>query len=323
MRYVKVLMPFLMILILSGCFDEKEKQVKFYGNVDVRTVSLPFRVSGRLAVVNFDEGQKVKKGDIIAKLDDSIYVQNLKEIDAQIDMQKANIEKLENGYRKEDIAKAKAKLLQIKVHMDNLKKEYDRVSNLHKQKSVSEQNFDNARSAYQQAHAEYLYAESSLEMLQSGYRKEDILSAKASLDALNAKRNLAKINLDDTSLISPTNGTVITRIYEAGSIVGPSQAVVEIAKDDEYWVRSYMSEKFLGILKTGLKAEVHTDNGKVYEGRVSFISPIAEFTPKTVQTEDLRTDLVYRFRIVLDKFDDSIKQGMPVTITFPNVSFNG
>lgn len=159
-------------------------------------------------------------------------------------------------------------------------------------------------------------------MLQNGYEKEDILSAKANLASLQAQRNLQKINLDDTVLYAPVNGTVITRIYEKGSIVTPSQPVIELAKDDEYWIRSYMSEKYLGTIRTGLKALIHTDNGKTYEGKVSFISPLAEFTPKMVQTEELRTDLVYRFRIVLNTFDNNIRQGMPVTVTFPDLDLN-
>lgn len=321
MRYVKIFLAVVFTLSLSGCFDSKDKEVKFYGNVDVRTVSLAFRVSGRLESINFDEGQKIKKGEVIAKLDDALYKEYLNQIDAQIAMQKANIAKLENGFRDEEIQKAKAKLLQSQIEKDRLKKEFDRMKKLYKTNSISDQKYDDAKAAYDSSSANYLYAKSSLTMLKNGYEKEDILSAKANLDALRAQRNLHKINLDDTIIYSPTDGTIITRVYEKGSIVSPSQAVVEIAKDDEYWVRSYMSERYLGTIKTGLKAIIHTDNGKTYEGKVSFISPIAEFTPKTVQTEDLRSDLVYRFRIVLKDFDDNIRQGMPVTITFADVSF--
>jgi HlyD family secretion protein len=312
----------LFIFALGGCSKTDSSTHKFYGNVDVRTVSLAFRVSGRLQSVNFDEGQKVKKGQLIAKLDDAPYIEYLKQIDAQISMQKAKIAKLKKGYRKEEVQKAEAKLLQSKVERDRLKKDYMRSKKLYEKDAISEQEFDNVKAAYDSSQASYLYAKSSLEMFKNGYEAEDILSAEASLDALMAQRNLHKINLDDTHLISPTDGTIITKVYEPGSIVNPSQYIVEMAKDDEYWVRSYISEKYLGKIKVGQKAQIFTDNKKAYEGRVSFISPIAEFTPKTVQTEELRTDLVYRFRIVLEHFDDSIKQGMPVTITFTDVEFN-
>ncbi len=322
MRVLSLLFAPLLIFFLSGCFNANDKTQKFYGNVDVRTVSLAFRVPGKIQSINFDEGEKVKKDEVIARLDDAPYVEYLNQINAQISMQRAKIAKLEKGFRKEEIEKSKAKLLQSKVERDRLKKDFSRSKKLFLKKAISEQEYDNTKAAYESSEASYLFAKSSLDMFQNGYEKEDILSAKANLDALYAQRNLHKINLEDTSLISPTNGTVITRVYEPGSIVSPSQYVVEIAKDDEYWVRSYISEKYLSNIKVGQYAEVYNDNPKVYKGRVSFISPIAEFTPKTVQTEDLRTDLVYRFRIVLDSFDDSIKQGMPVTITFPDVDFN-
>ncbi|MBN2826110.1 MAG: efflux RND transporter periplasmic adaptor subunit [Campylobacterales bacterium] len=319
MKKVKFFLIIVSIVMLSGCFQEEKENRKFYGNVDVRTVSLAFRVSGRLEAVHFDEGQKVKKGDLIAKLDDALFQEQLKAIDAQIAMQKAALAKLQKGYRPEEIAKAKAQMLQAKVSRDRTLKEYERMQKLYTTKTISDQKYDDAKAAYESSEAKYLYAKSAFEMFSNGYEQEDILAAKAKLTSLQAQRALAKINLDDTLLYAPHNGTVITRIYEAGSIVSPSQAVVEIAKDDEYWVRSYMSERYLGIIKTGLKAVIYSDNGKSYEGRVSFISSIAEFTPKTVQTEDLRTDLVYRFRIVLDNYDESIRQGMPVTITFPTL----
>jgi len=319
MKIAKLLLIAASILMLSGCFKGKEEKTKFYGNIDVRTVSLAFRVSGRLEAMHFDEGQKVKKGDLIAKLDDALYKEQLKAIDAQIEMQKAALAKLEKGYRPEEIAKANAQMLQAKVSRDRALKEYERMQKLYATKTISDQKYDDAKAAYDSAEASYLYAKSAFDLLSNGYEKEDILSAKAKLASLQAQRALAKINLDDTLLYAPNSGTIITRIYELGSIVSPSQAVVEIAKDDEYWVRSYMSERYLGIIKTGLKAVIYSDNGKSYEGRVSFISSIAEFTPKTVQTEDLRTDLVYRFRIVLDNYDESIRQGMPVTITFPTL----
>lgn len=306
------------IIFFTGCFQEK-KEVKFFGNVDVRTVSLAFRVSGRLESLNFDEGQKLKKGDIIATIENSIFKENINQINAQIKLQEIQIKKLEKGYRSEEIEKAKAKLLEVKVNLDRTNKDFKRAEELFKTKSISEQAYDNAKAQAQDLQTQYDYAKSSLELVQNGYESEDIQSAKAQLESLKAQRNILQINYDDTVLYSPVDGTIITKVYEVGSIVNSSQTIVDIAKSDEYWVRSYLSEKYLGVVKTGMKAVVTTDSNKTYEGVVSFISPLAEFTPKTVQTEDLRTDLVYRFRIVLKDVDESLKQGMPVTISFPEI----
>lgn len=306
------------IIFFTGCFQEK-KEVKFFGNVDVRTVSLAFRVSGRLESLNFDEGQKLKKGDIIATIENSIFKENINQINAQIKLQEIQIKKLEKGYRSEEIEKAKAKLLEVKVNLDRTNKDFKRAEELFKTKSISEQAYDNAKAQAKDLQTQYDYAKSSLELVQNGYESEDIQSAKAQLESLKAQRNILQINYDDTVLYSPVDGTIITKVYEVGSIVNSSQTIVDIAKSDEYWVRSYLSEKYLGVIKTGMKAVVTTDSNKTYEGVVSFISPLAEFTPKTVQTEDLRTDLVYRFRIVLKDVDESLKQGMPVTISFPEI----
>ncbi len=306
------------IIFFTGCFQEK-KEVKFFGNVDVRTVSLAFRVSGRLESLNFDEGQKLKKGDIIATIENSIFKENINQINAQIKLQEIQIKKLEKGYRSEEIEKAKAKLLEVKVNLDRTNKDFKRAEELFKTKSISEQAYDNAKAQAKDLQTQYDYAKSSLELVQNGYESEDIQSAKAQLESLKAQRNILQINYDDTVLYSPVDGTIITKVYEVGSIVNSSQTIVDIAKSDEYWVRSYLSEKYLGVVKTGMKAVVTTDSNKTYEGVVSFISPLAEFTPKTVQTEDLRTDLVYRFRIVLKDVDESLKQGMPVTISFPEI----
>lgn len=309
----------LCLIYFTGCFQEK-KETKFYGNVDVRTVSLAFRVSGRLETINFDEGEKLKKGDVIATIENSIFKENLNQINAQINLQEIQIQKLEKGYRTEEIEKSKAKLSEVKANLDRVNKDFQRAQTLLKSNSISEQSYDNTKAQALDLQAQYDYAKSSLELLQNGYEKEDILSAKATLESLKAQRNILQINYNDTVLYSPVDGTIITKVYEAGSIVNSSQTIVEIAKSDEFWVRSYLSEKYLGLVKAGMKAVITTDGNKIYEGVVSFISPLAEFTPKTVQTEDLRTDLVYRFRIIVNNVDDNLKQGMPVTITFPQIN---
>lgn len=318
MKKLFLILPFCLIFFTS-C-SQKEEATKFYGNVDVRTVSLAFRVSGRLHTLNFDEGEDLKKGDVIATIESSIFKENLNQINAQIKLQEIQIQKLEKGYRAEEIAKAKAKLSQVKANLDKTNKDFKRAQKLLKSNSISTQSYDNTKAMALNLKAQYDYAKSSLDMLQNGYEKEDILSAKATLESLKAQKNILQINLDDTVLYSPVDGTIITKVYEAGSIVNASQTIVEIAKSDEYWVRSYISEKYLGIIKAGMKANVSTDSNKSYKGVVSFISPLAEFTPKTVQTEDLRTDLVYRIRIVLKNVDSDLKQGMPVTIRFPEAN---
>lgn len=308
------------LTIFSGCLKNDNEETKFYGNVDIRTVSLAFRVGGKIENINFDEGQKVKKGELLAKLDDSMYQEYLNEINAQIEVAKANLEKLQNGYRVENIDMAKATLTQKEILMNKAYKDLQRNTQLLKNNSISKQKHDDIKEVYDSNKAAYEYAKNNLELLKNGYEKEDIQVATAQLKALEAQKKLKEINLNDTNLYAPVDGTILTRIYEEGSIVNASTPILQLAKNDEYWIRAYINEKYLGKISTGMKAKIYTDSSsKAYEGVVSFISSVAEFTPKNVETQELRTDLVYRFRIVVKNFDDGLKQGMPVTIKFDDI----
>lgn len=320
MKKAKYLLTISILTLFTGCLQDKKEENKFYGNVDIRTVTLSFRVGGKIENIPFDEGQKVKKGDLLAKLDDSIYKENLNEVLAQIEVAKANLEKLENGYRNEDIKMAEASLRQNEVVMNKSYTDLQRQLKLYNSHSISKQTYDDIKEVYDSSKAAYEYAKNNLEKLKHGYEKEDIKIAQAQLKALEAQKNLKEISLNDTNLYSPTNGTIITRAYEIGSIINATTPVLELAKEDEYWIRAYISEKFLGKIKKGISAKIYTDsNSKTYTGKVSFISSVAEFTPKNVETEELRSDLVYRFRIIVEDFDEGLKQGMPVTIKFDNL----
>ncbi len=320
---MKKFLLFIFILIISiyfsGCLKE-DKETRFYGNVDLRTVSLGFRVSGKIQDIYFDEGQRVKKGNLLAKIDDDLYKQNLNQIQAQIKIQKIQIEKLENGYRIEDIKKAQATANKALATFKKAQKDLNRYEQLLKTNSISKQNFDDIKLVFDSAKAELDLANTQLEELKNGYRKEDIQAAYAQLESLQVQEKQAQIYLNDTNLYSPNDGTVLTRAYEIGSIVSQGTPIFELALDKEFWVRSYIGEKYLGLIKPNMKAKVFTDSSdEAYEARVSFISAQAEFTPKSVQTQELRTQLVYRVRLIIENADDKIRQGMPVTIEFDGV----
>ena len=139
------------------------------------------------------------------------------------------------------------------------------------------------------------------------------------LDAANASLGVAQTNLNDTKVYCPADGTILTRIREPGTVVLQGDPVYTLSLISPVWVRAYVPEPLLGVIYPGMAAEIFTDTkgGKVYEGKIGFISPVAEFTPKTVETTELRTDLVYRIRIYADNPDWGLKQGMPVTVRLP------
>lgn len=139
---------------------------------------------------------------------------------------------------------------------------------------------------------------------------------KAALEQAKSEYNRALTNLEDTKLFSPTNGSILTRIREPGSVLNPGEPIFTVSISTPVWIRAYVSEPQLGKIFFGMPATIITDTKglKVFKGHIGFISPVAEFTPKTVESVDLRTDLVYRLRVFVDDPQRELKQGMPVTV---------
>ena len=144
---------------------------------------------------------------------------------------------------------------------------------------------------------------------------------KAGLEASQAANKQALNDLKDTQMYAPDTGIIMTRIQEPGAVVNAAQAIYTMSKDNPIWIRAYIPEPQLGNVKYGTKATIHTDSidpqtqqKRTYDGYVGYISPVAEFTPKTVETSELRTDLVYRIRVYINNSDEYLKQGMPATV---------
>ena len=154
----------------------------------------------------------------------------------------------------------------------------------------------------------------SQEDLDTVYSNYEVL--KANLDQAKAALAIAQKNVEDTNIFAPTDGTILTRVREPGSVVNPADAVYTLSIASPVWIRAFINERDLGIVYPGMPARIYTDTpgGKVYDGTVGFISPVSEFTPKTVETTELRTDLVYRIRVYAQNPDRGMRQGMPVTV---------
>jgi HlyD family secretion protein len=157
----------------------------------------------------------------------------------------------------------------------------------------------------------------ALALAVEGARTEEIAAAEAAFEGASAQWDQASTQLEDTQLLAPNNGIILTRVREPGAIVAAGAPVYTVSLTDTIYVRAYVDEPHLGRVIPGAKVIVSTDSSdKQYSGQVGFVSPRAEFTPKSVETPELRTDLVYRLRIVIPDADDGLRQGMPVTIRF-------
>lgn len=244
-------------------------ELTLYGNIEIRQVDLSFQVPGQISLMLKEEGDSVKKGELVALLDDKDYKSNLE--------------------------KAAADVLKTSALSKDASSKYARQAPLWADSTVSKQECDTLLNTKNKTKADY--------------------------DAAVAQKTFAKNQLDYTKIYAPDDGTITVRVQEPGATVNKGQVVYTIAKTKPVWIRAYVNESDLGNIKYGMKARVLTDSkdpktgqNREYEGRIGYISPVAEFTPKTVESTDLRTDLVYRIRVYVDEIDDFLRQGMPTTI---------
>lgn len=276
MNKKKILILIIVIcLVAAGVYfilkfkSKNKNELTLYGNIEIRTVDLGFRVEGLVSKLYFEEGDSVKKGDLLALIDNTNYL-------ATYEKGVADIKRAQSAS-----ANAEAK--------------YERNKELCVDETVSKQDCDDLLNSKNEA--------------------------KAALNSMIAQTKLNKNNLDDTKIYAPDDGIITTRVQEVGASVLPAQPVYVMSKTNPVWIRAYVSEVNLGNIKYNMKARVLTDSvdpktGKKreYVGRIGYISPVAEFTPKSVETTDLRTDLVYRIRVYVDEVDEFLRQGMPTTV---------
>lgn len=286
-----------------------------YGNVDIREVEMAFRQPGRLASMHFDEGDKVEPGAELAELDAQPYRDALAQAEAEVRQAQVELEKRRRGNRVQEIAQAEQAVHQAEAAHQFSVSEFKRLQALVTTGAITRLSFDQARSARDQAAAELASARQALALKREGARREDIAAAEARLAGAQASLAQARTALADTRLISPARAVVLSRVREPGSMVNASAPVYTLSLRDPVYVRAYVGERHLGRTVPGAQVTLRTDSSdKVYQGQIGFVSPRAEFTPKSVETTDLRTDLVYRLRIVVPDADDGLRQGMPVTV---------
>ena len=318
------IVPTLIVLLLGGCFaflyvlqrDVDETHLELMGNIDVRQVNLAFKVDGRIESLNVDEGDAVKTNDVIATLDKRYFNDELRILKARRENQAANLVKLIHGSRPEEIEQARAQTDDREAALTKAKEDFHRAQSLVEKGGVSRQEFDRYQSTLESAEAQLKVAKESQRLVEIGPRQEDIEMARAVLAEQDAMIVQSERRLGDADLIAPNDGTILTRARERGAIVQPGETVLALTLTSPVWVRTYVDERDLGLIRPDMTAQVFTDStpAQPYSGKIGFISPTAEFTPKSVETRSRRTDLVYRLRVVVDNPDSGLRQGMPVTV---------
>ena len=292
-----------------------------YGNIDLRQIELPFNASERVAEVLVDEGARVNRGQVLARLDTSRLEPQMEQARAQMQAQEQVLERLRSGNRPEEVAQAAANMRFAQAENAQAQTRYRRIESLFARpvgSVVSAQDRDQAKADADAAQARLEAAQKSLDLMRAGARKEDIAEAQARLQAGQANLALLAQQLKDAVLVAPVDAVVRTRLIETGELASPQKPAFSLAVVDPKWVRAYVDGGALGRVRPDMKAAVTVDSfpGRSFDGWVGFISPTAEFTPKAVQTEELRSSLVYEVRVFVKDPHDDLRLGMPATVRF-------
>jgi HlyD family secretion protein len=314
-----------LLVIAAAVFFNLQKSVQLedeltlYGNIDIREIQLSVNASEHIKEVYVEEGDRVTEGQLLAVLHTELLQAQLAEAQAMLKAQQQTVAKLKAGSREEEIARARAELAAAKSEAKMARSSAKRLQKLLPNKQASEDDVETALAKADAAKAKADAAAQSLALVVAGPRLEDIAIAQAQLLAREAEVQLAQQHLHDASLYAPAAGVIRNRILNPGDMVSPQSAIFTLALIDPVWARAYVPETALGKIAAGFKADISSDSfpDKRYHGWVGYISPTAEFTPKNVQTPELRTRLVYSIRVYACNPQNELRLGMPVTVTIP------
>jgi HlyD family secretion protein len=289
---------------------------KLYGNVEVREVELGFRVGGRIAEVLVDEGDKVSPGQVLARLDTQPLRDRLAGAEAKVAAAGALVARDVASNRPQQVREAEAAVVDAEAQLGEARRLHERRKALHERGFISKAEFEASRAGLTAAAARAESARAALSLVREGTRSEDRAATRAEAQQMAAERRAIQTDLSDAVLRAPSAGQVLTRVREAGAIVQPGEIVYTVALTQPVRVRAYVAEPDLPKVRPGMRVTVRADGtSKAWPATVGYISPTAEFTPRTVQTEDQRADLVYRVRLTVDDPKNELRQGQPVTVT--------
>jgi len=318
----KIVIPIILVLAVGAYFAYARYAsanrapadlLSLSGNIEVTEAEVSFKIPGRVERRLVDEGDTVQQGQPIAELD-SLELRNQVAVTrADVATAEENLAELMHGSRPEEIQQGEANLAAARADEQRLRVDRQRYTALHEKDLVSTQQYDAVVSAHEVAVARVKDAEQRLALLRQGPRIERIAQSRAQLERARQQLSVAKTRLGYVTVVSPVTGTVLSRNTEPGEYVSAGTPIVTVADLNDVWLRAYVDETDLGKVKLGQRACVATDTfpGKIYEGKISFISSQAEFTPKTVQTPKERVKLVYRIKIDVANPNQELKPGMP------------
>lgn len=321
--------PLILVVVLillgatAGAIWWQQREVKgpqtaltLYGNIEIRDARLAFNEQEIVADVSAEEGDRVTAGQELARLRRNLLEDQLAGALANLEAQNQVVRRLKAGSRPQEIKQARAEVEAAAVRRDNTRINLKRLLQTSQVGASSQQALDDTTAQLKAEEADLKAQQQVLALALAGPRQEDIAEAEAKRQAMEADVALLRQRLADTILKAPAPGVIQSRILEPGEMAGPTRPAFILALTDPKWARTYVPEPDLGRLRKGMGATITSDSwpGKSFSGWVGFISPVAEFTPKSVETADLRTKLVYEVRVLVKDPEDQLKLGMPVTV---------
>ena len=299
--------------ICNGCNPGTPNLIESTGTIEATEVDVRSETSGKTLALHFDEGDWVKKGDIIAEIDHEKLDIELAQAKAKLAEAKAQLTLLIKGLRDKEVERAHETFLESKVLLKDSKREYKRIQVLYDEGVVDLGSRDKTEAAYESAQKRYEIARKNYEIAVEGSRKEEIQAGEAVKEGAEAQVKLIERKIEDATVIIPIDGVISERYVELGEFVSVGSLIATIIDLKHPWVMTYVSEKNLGKVKLGQEGKVMVDSfpDKEFTGKVTYISPEAEFTPKNIQTKEERVKLVFGVKIEVDNLNQELKPGMP------------
>ena len=299
--------------LLFSCSPNNSNLIESTGTVEATEVDIRTEAAGRILQLLFDEGDWVKQGDILAQIDQDKRRIELAQANAQLAEAEAHLTLLIKGLRDKEVERAREAFLESQVLLKESKRDYKRIQKLYDQGVVDLGTRDKAEASYEASQKRYEIARKNYEIATEGSRKEEIQAGEAVKEAAKAQVKLIERQLEDATITIPIDGVISERYVELGELVSVGSLIATVIDLKHVWVMAYVSESNLGKIKLGQEAKIKVDSfpDKEFRGKVTFISPEAEFTPKNIQTKEERVKLVFGIKIEIDNPDQELKPGMP------------
>lgn len=303
---------------VGSCSGNKDgRQITASGTIEATEMNVSSKVTGFVDELLVDEGSVVKKGDKLLELEHANYDLQLAQAQAGLDLASAQLKLVLKGARIEDISQVEQALKQAQANFKSVQDDKTRIDRLADDGTLTRKNKMDADTRYAVALAQYNQAKENLAKVRKISRPEEIESAQARVGQAQATVDLVKRQISDCTVLAPVDGMVTHKLVNLGELVLPGGALFTITELDQVKLMIYVTEKELGRVKVGQQAEVFIDSypDRGFPGKVIYVSPVAEFTPKNIQTKEERVKLVFGVKILVNNPDRSLKPGMPADAT--------